>query len=202
MSTDANPSLSDRFRQWPRAIQWAVLALVAIGMFFLWDTYLKKFQENIGRAADSIETQAGEIRKASEVVRSLQNNREVVEGLGAVAKPKDAAKGTRELQDTINEILKKHPISGQELDLRTKGRLPPGTLTSVTSRRLDRLNVDLKFIATPEDAAAIIADLESSPVIASVNTVRLVKDANRKIKVNLSIESWVESSEAGRGARG
>src|SRR6185436_19024655 len=137
MSADASQSLFDRIRQWPRSMQWAVLALLAIGLFLLWDTYLRKFQEDIARAADSIETQAGEIRRASDVVRSLQNNREVVEGLGAVAKPKDAAKGTRELQDTINEILKKHPISGQELDLRTKGKLPPGTLTSVTSRRLD-----------------------------------------------------------------
>lgn len=202
MSAEANTSYYDRFRQWPRAMQWAALAAVAIAFFFLWDSVLSDYTDRVARAADGIETQAVEVRRAGDIARDLQMVGEVVQGIGPVAKPKDAAKGTRELQDAINEILKKHPVSNQDFDLRTKGRLPPGTLANVTSRRLDRLTVDLKFLSSPEDATAIIAELESSPVIASVNSVRIVKDANRKVKVNLTIESWVESSDAGRGARG
>ena len=50
-----------------------------------------------------------------------------------------------------------------------------------------------------DDAIAIISELESSPEVESITSVRMTKDANRKVKVNLSLEAWVLPSETAKG---
>ena len=199
--TTAAPTTFDRFRQWPRAMQWALLAALGLAMFMLWDRVLSRLTAEMEKKADAIVTQAAEIRHASSIVSDLQSRySDAVQGIGPVGVLVSAAKGADELDEVVNTVLKKHAsVSNQSFDMRAKGKLPPGTV--VADKRLDRLTCDLKFLATPEDTTAIIAELESSPVITSINTVRIVRDANRKVKVNLTIESWVYSSDTGKAPR-
>jgi hypothetical protein len=201
--SDAALTIFDRFRQWPRALQWAALAAIGLALFFIWSDYLSAWTDRVAKRADALQSQIADVRQASDLVSKFNapDMKQVVESMGQVDEPKDATKGADLLQDEINAVLKKHTVSNQGYDQRSRGRLPAGTLGSVTTRRLDRLTGDLKFTATPEEATAIIAELESSAIVVSIDTVRMVKDANRKVKVNLSLEAWVESSDTGRSGR-
>jgi hypothetical protein len=59
----------------------------------------------------------------------------------------------------------------------------------------------VKFDTTAEALPRIVAELEASPVIDGVTTIRLEKnEQTRKITVQATIEAWVLSA-GGRGAR-
>jgi hypothetical protein len=197
-------SITQQFRSMNRALQWATLAAVGLGLFLLWDRLLSPASASLARQADALQARVNELRRAPVIVRQFkESRRDQVIALGPVATPMSESQGAIELQNAVNEVLKRHNISNQGLsfDMRTRGRLPSGALVTLTdNKRVDRLAGDLKFVASPEDAAAIIAELESSPIVAAINNLRMTKDAGRKLKVTLSVESWVTSSEQTRGA--
>ena len=84
-------------------------------------------------------------------------------------------------------------VKGDSFDLRQSGRLPKGSLTSIRSsrQRVTRLRGDLRFEAGVEDALEIIAELESSPKIESISSVRLDKLAQRRLQVYLILDTWI-----------
>ena len=71
--------------------------------------------------------------------------------------------------------------------------------------RVDRFILDLTFEATPETAAAVIADLESAEEVAAVGRVQMRRvEAGRgerssgRIRVTLSPEAWILVPAGGR----
>ena len=77
-------------------------------------------------------------------------------------------------------------------------KLPRGTLSEIlrTSQREERITGDLRFDAAPTEAIAIIAELEATPTIEAVSDVRMTLQGGRqKVRVDLTVESWIVSSE-------
>ena len=65
---------------------------------------------------------------------------------------------------------------------------------------MERITGDLRFDASPTEAIAIIAELEASPTIEAVSDVRMTLQGGRqKVRVDLTVESWIVSS--GRRSR-
>ena len=65
-----------------------------------------------------------------------------------------------------------------------------------------RITGDLRFDASPQEATAIIAELEASPKIEAVSRVRLTRQGGRpKVTVDLSVESWIIATKR-QGRRG
>ena len=200
--TSEAPTLFDRFRRWPRAVQWLVLAAAGLALFLAWDSYLSKLTDQMRSKAEQIEQSAFAVRRAASIAGEFRSMEDAVQSLGPVDLPQQAANGAKALNIEINDVLKRHSIANPVFNVHTTSKLPPGTLASVTGgKRLERLTVDLKFLATPEDTTAVIADLEASKVIDSVNAVSIAKDTNHKVKVNVSFESWVIAGDVAIGGR-
>jgi len=96
-------------------------------------------------------------------------------------------------------MVRKHGISDHSFSLRARGKLPKTALVGAmpAGKRAERMSGDLKFSAKPEVAMAILADIESSPDIEQVASVRLVKDANGKVRAHFVLEAWVIVSDTG-----
>ncbi len=61
---------------------------------------------------------------------------------------------------------------------------------------MERISGDLKFEARPEAALSIISELEDSPAIESITSVRLSTEAGPgKVRVDLTLEAWVVGSD-------
>ncbi|MCZ6494322.1 MAG: hypothetical protein O6933_09610, partial [Planctomycetota bacterium] len=58
---------------------------------------------------------------------------------------------------------------------------------------------DFRFDAAPDEAIAIIAELESSPMIEAISSVRITRvSGTRKVTVDLTVEAWIVSAEPRR----
>lgn len=196
-------SLMQQFRQMPRAIQWAIIAAIGMFLFMAWDQYLKPVADDWNTRAEVIQTQVREVRAGEQVAQELQRSqlKNLVTSMGPVRVPVSVPEGSKRFNDFVLDVLKKHNIGTHDYSFGSRGKMPKNVLTGVTAgKRLDRYTGDLKFDATPKVAAAIIAELESSPDIESINSARLTRDTGGKVKVHLVIEAWLLSTESGSGA--
>lgn len=201
--SEGNLTLLNRFLALPRAIQWALLAALGIVLFFAWDSQLAPMSARLDRESNEIQAQVDAIRRNRELAEALtrvdrasrpQGLGAVVVGLGQVKTPRSAAEGTRAVTDVVNRLMKDHSISDQDFSLRTRGKLPKNVLVQVlNNKRAERLTGELKFSARPEVALAILAELETSPDIEQVASVRMTKDSGGKVKVQFTLEAWVIS---------
>ena len=199
----ATDTLITRVQAMPRAIQWLLLALVGLGLFLLWDNVIRPVTEGFDGTSMRIEAQLAEVRAGREVTRSLRapDMRKAVISLGPVAAPQSIDTVSGQLNTLVSESLKKHGATNPNFSARTRGKLPNNALTSIRQGgRIDRYTIDLKFDATPQAAAGVISDIESSPAVHSINSIRLVRDSGGKVKVALTFEAWALESKGKGGA--
>lgn len=199
----------DRMRaRWDALPQrWRVLASIAAAAiaFVLYMDLVWPIAERWNADGDRIETI---LDRASDNQAQLpQSLRNAVESLGPINVPRSEAEGSIALVTLINEVVGRHPsVSSFSLDARSGGRLPSAALQEVvggTGQRVERVEGDVQFRASPEDAIAIVRALESSPDIESIRRLRLIRDeANRRVEVTMTIEAWVLGSGGRPGGRG
>jgi len=199
-------SLFDRFLALPRVMQWALLAALGMTLFLAWDSYIAPISDSVGDQANSIAAHVQEVRDSRKLAEDLDKDKafkNVVRGIGSVRPPRNAAAGSAAFTDVVNDLMKKHAITDQDFSLRSRGKLPKNALVqTLRGKRAERLTGDLKFSAKPEVALDILAELESSPDIEQVASVRLTKDQNGKVKVHYVVEAWVIASEGSTQASG
>ena len=78
------------------------------------------------------------------------------------------------VNDVVNEVLKGHTVSNASFSYRGPAKLPRGTLSRVIApgQQVERITADLGFDATPDETLAIIGELEASPHIEGIGSVR------------------------------
>ncbi|MCZ6444967.1 MAG: hypothetical protein O6758_02155, partial [Planctomycetota bacterium] len=182
----------NRFRQLPRAVQWAGLAAIGIGLFLLYDEHVRPITTTWHDHADEMLTEVGEAAKSENRSRQLRAMREPILGLGAVETPSNEAQGSNALNDAVNEVLKRHNVTRDSFNLRGATRLPRSTLSQIiqTNQLVQRITGDFRFDAAPDEAIAIIAELESSPMIEAISSVRITRvSGTRKVTVDLTVEA-------------
>ncbi|MCH8152606.1 MAG: hypothetical protein IH830_09575 [Planctomycetes bacterium] len=188
----------NRFRQLPRAVQWASLAAIGIGLFLLYDQHVRPITTSWHDHADEILKEVGEAARSENRSRQLRAMREPILGLGAVETPGNEAQGSNALNDAVNEVLKRHTVARDSFNLRGATRLPRNTLSQIIqpNQLVQRITGDFRFDAAPDEAVAIIAELESSPMIEAISSVRITRvSGTRKVTVDLTVEAWIVSAE-------
>lgn len=188
----------NRFRQLPRAVQWAGLAAIGIGLFLLYDEHVRPITTTWHDHADEMLKEVGVAAMSENRSRQLRTMREPILGLGAVETPGNEAQGSNALNDAVNDVLKRHSVTRDSFNLRGATRLPRRTLSQIiqTNQLVQRITGDLRFDAAPDEAVAIIAELESSPVIEDISSVRITRvSGTRKVTVDLTVEAWIVSAE-------
>ena len=188
----------NRFRQLPRAVQWASLAAIGIGLFLLHDQHVRPITTTWHDQADEMLKEVGEAARSENRSRQLRAMREPILGLGAVELPGKEAQGSNALNDAVNEVLKRHTVARDSFNLRGATRLPRNTLSQIIqpNQLVQRITGDFRFDAAPDEAVAIIAELESSPMIEAISSVRITRvSGTRKVTVDLTVEAWIVSAE-------
>lgn len=196
-------SIMQQYRTWPRAIQWAALGAIGMVLFLLWDNTLRPVADDLDKKIKMIESQVDRVRANETVARKLRDPqlKGLIKAYGPVRVPAHVADGSKMFNDVVLEVLQKHRSTNATFSTRPGSRLPKNALIEVTegTSRIDRLTGEVKFDATPDAALAILTELETSPHIDAVNGIRLARDASGKVKVTLTVESWVRNVEKPTG---
>ncbi len=195
-------SLMDRVTELPRAVRWALGAAVLLLAFVAWDDNVRPIAEGWNRQADAIERQLAEAREAEQLVRAIRARRQLVESLGPVELPGPDDDGREALHSLVVDIVRSYrSVRNDSFNLGGGAdRLPAAVsqrllaASGQAGRRLVRISGDLRFDAEPEDAVAIVADLEARPEVEAVSLVRMLRKDGRTVGVTIDLNAWVVQS--------
>ncbi len=198
--------LWQRFRRYPRALRWALGGAFLIAVMLVWLDVILPRQGIWNDEADNLLARLVDSSHGEERLNRLERLEQDIRAIGPVEKPGTEGEATAVLKAAVNDILKRHKVSNDSYVDRPAGKLPRGTLAPILegTRQAYSVSADLRFDATPEDAIAVIAELEGSPEVESVTRVRLARlgGADRKVTVDLTIDAWIAREERRPSSRG
>ncbi|MHC4108595.1 MAG: hypothetical protein ACYSTY_10965 [Planctomycetota bacterium] len=192
----SEPTLWQRFRQLPRAIQWAAYAAAGTFLFIGVSDYVWAQAEDWNQEAHRIEMQFQSVREGQKIAGNLLSLRDPLVAHGAIRIPDQAGEGGPALDAAVTAVMNRHSIR-HTYDRRRPVKLK-GSLATIRGGRdeAQSISADLRFEASPEDAMAVIAQLESSPDIEAISNVRITRlTGARRLKVHLTLEAWVFSNK-------
>ncbi len=192
--------LLDRISSFPRAIQWAIWAAICTFAFLLWDATIADVAAGWAAKSDTIEMQINEVNKPIVLKSSTKH---AISAFGEVQLPREKADGSSGLTNAIHDILASSRVRNDEFTRTKTTRMRSSALPGIaqSGQQIEQVIGDLHFEARQSDILNVIADLESSPWIDSISSVRLTRLDGRLIRVNLSLEAWVISKKRGRSSR-
>lgn len=179
----------------PRAFVWLGITVLIVLAVMVWDRTLRPIATEWSFDADAIETNVRRVRRTEDMAQRLRHHgmRETVASVGAVEIPPSKGAGANRLNELVAGLMQEHGVSSDSFVQRPDSRLRKGALPELTTdrKRVERLRGDLTFESRAEDATAIIAALESDPVVQSLPSVRINTIGSGRVKVRLVLEAWV-----------
>ncbi len=188
------PTIWQRFRQLPRAIQWAAYFAAGTFLFISVNDYVWPLAEDWNQQADRIEMQFQSVRDGQKIADHLLSMRNPLVAHGEIRIPDQAGEGGPALDAAVTAVMNRHSIR-HTYDRRAPVTLK-GSLATITEGRGEpqSISAELRFEASPEDATTVIAQLESSADIEAISNVRITRITGaRRLKVQLTLEAWVFS---------
>lgn len=197
---ETKPSLASRWNALPVRWKWISAAVAAAVVFIAYTDLVWPIAERWNAESDRLEKILD--RAEGNVAQLPPSLEAAVEALGPIQVPRTEAEGSLALAETITAAIGNQPVANFSFDARAGSRLPPAALREIvsgTGQRVERVVGEVGFTATPEQAAAIIAELESSPEIESISRLRMVRSqTDRKVDVKMTVEAWILTGR-GRG---
>jgi hypothetical protein len=187
------PSILERFNRLPRAIRWLAIAVLFVALFQAWYYLLQPVAESWSRAADEMEEQIAAVREGSALAARFTRMNDTVSAIGPVMLPGDENQASQALTQAYVDVMNDYSVSNDSFDLRgTAGRVSDRGAAGLVRRgeQLRRITARLVFEASPEDAMAIISDLDRRPDVEGLSEVKLLRIGDRKLKVTLTLEAW------------
>lgn len=203
LQTEIDQSL-ERFRQLPPLVRWGTYAAIALIVFLAWDGFVRPKISDLNAEARSYEQRIEGLRRADFLVLQVHQLRDTIRAIGGVKAPRTPSEGEAALHNAINELTARHSASNVTFNMRPGGTLPRGALGDLTGgAQAERLTARVNFEASPDDAIAIIAGLESRPEIETITSAHLTRASGRRLSVVLNVEAWVlpqdRAASVGRG---
>jgi hypothetical protein len=195
-------AFAEKVRGLPRAARWGLFAGVVILAYFV---VVEPIVDSINATNAKAEDREGALFALARDPISSQSSEFalLVKKFGTVELPGDPETRPVAFNRRVVEILGKHKIK----DSSTTRIMPlgAGPLKDAygETNRIDRQVREIQFDATPEDIAAVIAELESAPEVAAISRVQLRRgdqqdSAARLLKATISVEAWVVSRKGRR----
>lgn len=195
-------AIAEKFRDLPRAARWGICAGAIVLAYFV---AIEPIIDGINATNAKAEDREGAlITLARDPISSQSSELALgVKKFGAVELPGEPEIRSVAFNRRVVEILAKHKIK----DSSTTRLMPlgAGPLKDAygEANRIDRQVREIQFDATPEDIAAVVADLESAPEVAAISRVQLRRgdqqdSAARLLKATISVEAWVVSKKGRR----
>ncbi|MFM9996103.1 MAG: hypothetical protein ACKVU4_09915 [Phycisphaerales bacterium] len=191
--------LLDVYRTLPRAARWGVLALAGVLAYFV-------VVEPVMDQTNAWASKANARADAIALVRSGGGAEDDAVSLGLkqfgnVLPPGDPRERAVAFHTKVLEVIEKHGVKNHTSTNRNAPLSRGPLLTALApANTVDRLIREVKFEATPETLAAVIADLERTPEVAAVTRVQVRKGENgRMVQATIDAEAWVlAKGNAGR----
>jgi hypothetical protein len=195
---DRHPTLA-RWRALPRTGQVGVAAVVVLLGWLALEQWSWSWARSWSAEADRIEQALSDARRLADAPDPSVSLG--VELYGPIDPPGGESEGAEAMAKAVVEVVKRHTVSNFSYDAQRASSSLPGAPVMVgnSAQRLSKVTGELQFESSPEEAARIIEELEASPSIEAVNSVRLQRrDGERKVMVRLTVESWVFAARRGR----
>jgi len=185
------------------------VAKIALAAALVFVGYLLVVEPVVERIA-VLNTRAEDAAKAGEALDSRSRNNQqtlsrVTTGerrFGIVEPPADYEARLDEFNTRVNGILRDAGVRDITIANRT-ARAPKGDLDrfAASGHQIERAIKDIRFTATPEEFTRVLSAIEQLPVVSGVTRVNVQResDGSRRVRVDLSAETWVLVS-SGRSA--
>lgn len=191
-------ALLTRFQSYPLAMRLVLIVLLIAAAGLMWHDFVwasaKRWHQEVDDGVALVQQTSA---RRTTLERSLQ---EAIIAIGPVEMPGGEQDANDELTAAVADILTKHNLRGHRLQPKSRIRMPRGTLATILppNAQVERIVNDLKFDCTPQVLIKVLADLEASPKIEAISSVRLTKSTDPRqpgmVSVNLSVEAWVVTS--------
>lgn len=197
LDLDRHPTLA-RWRSLPPAGRLAVAGAVVLLAWLALEQWSWSWAREWSDQADRIERALTDGRSiASEVDPVAAKGAELY---GPIDPPSGESEGAEAMAKAVVEVFKRHATSNFSYDAQRASSSLPGAPVTVSGsgQRLSRVTGEVQFESTPEEASRIIEELEASPSIEAINSVKLQRrDGERKVMVRLTVEAWVVAARRG-----
>lgn len=190
--------LAARFNAQPARLRWLMLAIGIVVAFIATDEYPWALARSWQAQGDRIERAL--VRSSG---RTALVNPELVRAVavfGPVEPPGAGDEDRIELGNAINEIFKRHNVTGSSFDSRSGQRMKDPDTARFGGVGLERLQAEVKFEVTADELPKVLAEFEAHPAIESVSTLRLQRptDPSKRLQVQATIEAWVQATGSTR----
>lgn len=182
------------FRTFAPITQWLTVGLLAVMVLLLWQWYVWAAATTLNERADEYKEA---ITRAGESDHQLNDRIEAaILALGETEPLTDEVMGTAELSAVIARVLDDHNVLSRDVDTKPRVKFSSRDRPRMVPAGYDgeRVTAEVRFEASPEDAFAVIAELESSPEVETVSKVRISRTTDRRkktVNVQMSVEAWV-----------
>jgi len=112
------------------------------------------------------------------------------ETFGPVLPIGSESEGAQSMATAVVEIVKKYSTTNFSYDAQRASTRLSGV--SANGEKIAKVSGELQFECSADVFSKIVADIESSPAIESISSIRLQrKEAERKLDVRMTIDTWV-----------
>ena len=184
---DRNPTLA-RIRSLPPVGRYGVIALAILAAYFAIDSWSWSWARSWNAQADRIE----QILSDSAEISANSAGAALIgpETFGPVLPLGSESEGAQSMAMAVVGIGKKYSTSNFSYDAQRASTRLTGASTS--GEKIAKVSGELQFECSPDVFSKIIADIESSPAIESISSIRLQhKEAEKKLAVRMTIDTWV-----------
>ena len=193
---DRNPTLA-QIRSLPTAGRYGVIALAILAAYFAVDSWSWNWARTWNLEADRIQKILSDSAKIT--ANSSDTPSIGPETFGPVLPIGSESEGAQSMATAVVEIVKKYSTTNFSYDAQRASTRLSGV--SANGEKIAKVSGELQFECSADVFSKIVADIESSPAIESISSIRLQrKEAEKKLDVRMTIDTWVipgKSSTAG-----
>lgn len=188
--------LLQRWHALPRAARWlAVFALAVLAYFLVIEPALD-WRARVSAGADALE--AGLRRQAERAAGNSADTSVLALAASRFGAPEapGGEERIRELNRRVEDIFSRHTVTNLTIRARSPSSLGREALAGAVPQGLQaqRAPLDIEFEASPETAAAVLAELEGAPEVAAVGRLtlrRTERDGRKRVAVSVAPEAWL-----------
>ncbi len=194
---DRNPALA-QIRSLPSSGRYGLIALAILASYFAVDSWSWSWARSWNSEADRIKKILSD---SAEIVANYGDTPLIgPETFGPVSPVGSESEGAQSMAIAVVDIVKKYSTlnfsyAAERASMRLTG-------FSTSGEKIAKVSGELQFECSPEVFSKIVADIENSPAIESISSIRLQrKEAEKKLTVRMTVDTWVIPGKSG-GAGG
>lgn len=190
---DRNPALA-QIRSLPSTGRYGMIALAILASYFAVDSWSWSWARSWNSEADRIKKILSD---SAEIVANYRDTPLIgPETFGPVSPVGSESEGAQSMAIAVVDIVKKYSTlnfsyAAERASMRLTG-------LSTSGEKIAKVSGELQFECSPEVFSKIVADIENSPAIESISSIRLQrKEAEKKLTVRMTVDTWVIPGKSG-----